>query len=45
MFTDLVIDDKNSILSTMLARVSNILQGQPDFRAIQQDQYLVSLLP
>ncbi len=26
MFTDLVIDDKNSILSTMLARVSNVLQ-------------------
>ena len=31
MFTDLVIDDKNSILSTMLARVSNILQGNLTF--------------
>jgi len=31
MFTDLVIDDKNSILSTMLTRVSNILQGDLTF--------------
>ena len=31
MFTDLVIDDKNSLLSTMLSRVSNILQGDLTF--------------
>jgi exopolysaccharide biosynthesis polyprenyl glycosylphosphotransferase len=31
MFTELEIDDKNSILSTMLTRVSNILQGTLTF--------------
>ncbi len=36
MFTELVIDNKNSILSTMLTRVSNILQGILTFEQFNQ---------
>ena len=36
MFTELVIDDKNSILSTMLTRVSNILQDILTFEQFNQ---------
>jgi lipopolysaccharide/colanic/teichoic acid biosynthesis glycosyltransferase len=36
MFTELVIDDKNSILSTMLARVSNVLQDILTFEQFNQ---------
>ena len=36
MFTELVIDDKNSILSTMLSRVSNILRDNLTFEQFNQ---------
>ena len=36
MFTELVIDDKNSILSTMLARVSDILRDKLTFEQFNQ---------
>ena len=36
MFTELVIDDKNSILSTMLARVSSILRDKLTFEQFNQ---------
>ena len=36
MFTELVIDDKNSILSTMLTRVSSILQDILTFEQFNQ---------
>ena len=36
MFTELVIDDKNSILSTMLSRVSSILQDKLTFEQFNQ---------
>ena len=44
MFTDLVIYEKNSLLSAMLSRVSNILRDNLTFEQFNQDQYLVSLL-
>jgi len=36
MFTDLVAEDKNSILSTMLSRVSGILKGKLTFEQFSQ---------
>ena len=44
IFTGLVADDKNSILSTILTRVSTTLRDKLDARAIQSSQHLVSLL-
>ena len=45
MFTELVIDDKNSILSTMLTRVSNILQDILTFEEFSQISISFHLFP
>ena len=45
IFTELVIDDKNSILSTMLTRVSNILQGVLTFEQFNQITISFHLFP